>query len=203
MALAEELGVSQGTVRKALNQMVAEQLLERHQGKGSYVAEHTQESSLFRFFRLREPNGENLIPETKVLSTSRRAATKEEKAQLQLNGKSQVVEMVRLRSLQGEPAILEMIIQPLSIFPNIDKEADIPNSLYTLYQEKYGISIISVRDELRATIVPNEYAKKLGLPIGSPVLMVARASINIDGRAVEWSRAYCSTEKFVYAVDLK
>ena len=202
MALAEELGVSQGTVRKALNQMVAENLLERQQGKGTYVAEHTQESSLFRFFRLREPNGESLIPETKVLSSSRRAPTQAERAQLNLEGKLQVVELVRLRSLQGQPAILEKVIQPLSVFPNIDKEPEMPNSLYTLYQEKYGVSIVSVRDELRATQVPDEYAGDLGLAAGAPVLMVERASINIDGRVVEWSQAYCSTEKFVYAVHL-
>lgn len=203
MALAEELGVSQGTVRKALNQMVAENLLERHQGKGSFVSEHTQESSLFRFFRLREPNGESLIPETQVLSSSRRAATPVERDHLNLQGKGQVVELVRLRFLQGEPAILEKVIQPLSLFPNIDKQPEMPNSLYTLYQEKYGISIASVRDELHATKLPREYASELGLAAGSPVLMVERSSISIDGRVVEWSQAYCRTEKFVYAVHLK
>jgi len=202
-ALAAELGVSQGTVRKALNQMVAENLLDRRQGKGTYVAEHTQESSLFRFFRLREPNGESLIPETKVLSSSRRAATAAEKRHLNLEGSSPVVELIRLRYLKGEAAILEKVIQPLSVFPDIDKETELPNSLYTLYQEKFGISIVSVRDELHVTQLPSEYADDLGLAAGAPVLMVERASINIDGRAVEWSQAYCSTEKFVYSVHLK
>jgi GntR family transcriptional regulator len=60
MMLAEELGVSQGTVRKALNQMVAEKMLQRQQGKGTFVAEHTQESDLFRFFRLRD-SGSGII----------------------------------------------------------------------------------------------------------------------------------------------
>lgn len=203
MALAEELGVSQGTVRKALNQLVAENLLERRQGKGTYVAEHTQESSLFRFFRLREPGGESLIPETQVLASSRRAPTKIERQNLNLEGKTQVVELVRLRFLQGEPAVVEKVIQPLSVFPDIDKEPEMPNSLYILYQEKFGISIVSVRDELHATGAPAEFAAHLGLAAGSPVLMVERASINIDGRVVEWSQAYCCTEKFVYAVQLK
>lgn len=203
MALAKELEVSQGTVRKALNQMVSEKLLNRYQGKGTFVAEHTQESSLFRFFRLREPGGESLIPETKILSKARRAATKQERSKLQMEGQVQVVEMVRLRYLNEEPAILEKIVQPLSVFPNIDKEPEIPNSLYTLYQEKYGISIVSVRDELRAVALPKKYASGLGLPAGSPALMVERASINIDGRIVEFSQAYCSTSKFIYSVELK
>jgi len=203
IALAEELGVSQGTVRKALNQMVAENLLARRQGKGTFVAEHTQESSLFRFFRFREPNGESLIPETDVLSVSRRLATSVELKHFDLTGEQEVVEMVRLRFLQGEPTVVEKIIQPLSVFPDIDKEAEIPNSLYTLYQEKYGISIVEVRDELHAAALPSEYAAHLGLADGAPVLMIERASLHIDGRVVEWSQAYCSTEKYVYLVNLK
>lgn len=203
MALAEELGVSQGTVRKALNQMVAENMLERQQGKGTYVAEHTQESSLFRFFRLREPNGESLIPETKVLSSARRAATLQEREKLGLKAKAQVVELKRLRFLQGEPTIFEAIIQPLSVFPDIDKESELPNSLYTLYQEKYGISIASVHDELCATQLPKEYAAHLGLKAGSAVLKIERASSHIDGRVVELSHAYCSSERFVYSVQHK
>ena len=73
LALAEELGVSHGTVRKALNEMVARNLLRRRQGRGTYVSEHTQESSLFRFFRLRHPDGEDRVPHTRVLRSRRRA----------------------------------------------------------------------------------------------------------------------------------
>ena len=120
IALAEELGVSQGTVRKALNQMVVENLLERRQGKGTYVAEHTQESSLFRFFRLREPEGESLVPETRLLSSRRRLATKIEQHHLSIKANSQIVELIRLRFLLGVPAILEKVIQPLAVFPDID-----------------------------------------------------------------------------------
>jgi len=83
-ALADELGVSQGTVRKALNQMVAESLLTRRQGKGTYVSEHTQESSLFRFFRYREPGGSSAIPDTVIRSIKRRKATRLERQKFDL-----------------------------------------------------------------------------------------------------------------------
>ena len=203
MALAAELGVSQGTVRKALNQMVTENLLQRRQGKGTYVAEHTNESSLFRFFRLREPSGESLIPETEVIDSKRRAATTVEQAALNLKGDARVVELTRLRTLLGEPAIIERVIQPLSVFPDIDKVTELPNSMYTLYQERYGITIMSVRDELRAVQLPKDLAPHLGLPDGEAVLMVERQSVNIDGRIVEWSQAYCASARFVYSVELK
>ncbi len=202
MLLAEELGVSQGTVRKALNQMVAEKMLQRQQGKGTFVAEHTQESDLFRFFRLREPQGEMLIPETLVLSSTRRGASGDEIKKLNLDANTLVVELIRVRSIHNKPAIIEKVIQPLSVFPDIDKNIDLPNALYILYQEKYGITIMSVNDQVRAVEIPKAYAKHLELPEGSPVLMIERSSVNIDGRVVEISTAYCSSENFVYSVKL-
>lgn len=202
-ALAAELGVSQGTVRKALNQMVAENLLLRRQGKGTYVAEYTQESSLFRFFRFKEPGGDSMVPETTVLSSERREANARELAALNLAAGETVVELVRVRSLNGKPTILENVIQPLSVFPGIDQEQEIPNSLYTLYQDKYGISIVEVKEDLRATILDEQQAKALSCAAGSPALLVERSSINIDGRVAEWSSSVCNTEHYVYSVSLR
>ena len=202
-ALADELGVSQGTVRKALNQMESENLLVRKQGKGTFVAEHTQESSLFRFFRYREPGGDSVIPDTQVVSIRRRDAHTNEIKALSLTDDISVVETVRLRHINGRPAIFEMVLQPLSVFPDIDKEKNLPNSLYTLYQEKYGVSIVEVRDELQAVKLNQEQAHHLKVENESPALMTERSSINIDGRVVEWSQAYCSTEHFVYSVTIR
>jgi len=202
-ALAAELGVSQGTVRKALSQMVTENLLYRQQGKGTYVVEHTQEKSLFRFFRFREPNGENLIPKTKMIAIKRRLARTNEQKQLKLNANAKVVEMTRVRSLQGTPMILERVVQPLSIFPDIDKGGSVPNSLYTLYQEKYGISIVEVTEELRATKIKNAQTEHLDLAVDSPILYVERVSFTVGGRPVEYSEAFCNTKNFIYSVSLR
>jgi len=199
-ALAAELGVSQGTVRKALNKLVADKLLERRQGKGTYVAEHTHESSFFRFFHFAEPGHACLIPESEVLSINQRAALVKECKHMNLPKSAQVVEMVRLRLLKGKPTIVETIIQPLSVFPGIDKLDSHPNALYTLYQEKYGISIVEVKEEIRSVAAPAKVAKPLKIEAGSPVLLVERSSINIDGRVVEWSRSHCSTANFVYSI---
>ena len=207
-ALADQLGVSQGTVRKALNQLVAENILVRQQGKGTFVSEHTQESSMFRFFRYREADGDDLIPSTQVVSMQRREASEREIEKLKLKTKSKnveldVVELTRIRSINNKPAIFERVVQPLAVFPNIDKEEELPNSLYTLYQEKYNVSIVEVKDELKAVSLPAEVADYLNLAADVPALMTERTSINIDGRVAEWSQAYCSTDNFVYSVSLK
>lgn len=201
--LADELGVSQGTVRKALNQLVTENILRRRQGKGTYVAEHSNESSLYRFFRYREQGGEAVIPETYVISVTRRDASEREQRKLGLSDNIAVAEMARLRMIHAKPAIFEKVIQPLAVFPGIDDVTEIPNSLYAYYQEQYGISIVEVRDELHAVTLDQEVAEHLHLDTGSAALMTERSSVNIDGRVVEWSQAYCSTESFVYSVTLK
>ena len=198
-ALAAELGVSQGTVRKALNQMVVENLLQRRQGKGTYVAQHTQESSLFRFFRHRLPSGESLIPETELLNVETMLADEKLAQHLNISEGDELCCMTRLRSVLDDPTILETIYQPLAVFPNIDQEQEIPNSLYTLYQVKYGVSIVEVHDEIHAVALPDEYAMHLRLAPQSPTLLIERSSIGIDGRVVEWSQAYCSSQRFVYS----
>ena len=202
-ALADELGVSQGTVRKALNQMVDEKLLTRRQGKGTFVAEHTQESSLFRFFRFKESDGENLIPETQLLGRKVRQAEKREAKILNLNVNEKVCQMDRLRSLEGIETILEKVIQPLSVFPGIETVDEVPNALYSFYQDKYSISIVSVKEELKAISLNAQQAKLLKGKEGEPALMVERTSINIDGRAVELSQAICRTDKYVYSISLR
>jgi len=202
-AIADELGVSQGTVRKALNQMVLENLLERRQGKGTYVAEHTDEGSLFRFYRLRHPSAESQTPETKVVSVRRRAATKEEASHLGLAPREKVSELLRVRYIDQQPVNVETVVQPLSVFPDIDKIDELPNALYILYQEKYGINIVSVTDELRAVAMPEEFADYIDIDVGTPVLVIERKSNSMDGRVVEFSRSYVNSENFVYSVDIK
>jgi GntR family transcriptional regulator len=137
-----------------------------------------------------------------VLGSSRRTASDDEAKKLNLDANALVVELTRVRSIHNKPAIIEKVIQPLSVFPDIDKNTDLPNALYILYQEKYGITIMSVNDEIRAVEIPDAYAQHLDLTKGSPVLMIERSSVNIDGRVVELSTAYCSSDNFIYSVQL-
>lgn len=153
-------------------------------------------------FSFRRSNFELLVI-TVVLSAKRRAPSKDEREKLNIEGKTQVVELHRLRSFLGKPVIFEKVIQPLSVFPDIDKVTEFLNALYILYQEKFGITIIAVKDELRAVSASSEYASHLNVSEGDPLLMVERESINIDGRVVECSQAFCSSEHFVYAVEIK
>ncbi|MCE3003839.1 MAG: GntR family transcriptional regulator [Xanthomonadaceae bacterium] len=201
-ALAEQLRVSQGTVRKALDTLVAEKLIERRQGKGTFVAEHTQERALFRFFRLSEPGGERTVPTSSDESVKRRPAKAAELRKLHLDAGEQVVEIVRTRSVSGRPVIYERSVLALRHFPDIDRRQPLPNTLYAMFQQQYGVNIVSAEEELRADLTRAEDARRLPLAVGAPLLHIERVAIALDGSRVEWRVSRCDTSHLVYAVTL-
>jgi GntR family transcriptional regulator len=203
-SLARELGVSQGTVRKAMDALAAENLLLRRQGKGTYVAEHTQEHALFRFFRLSRPapGGGRITPQLGEEQVKCRLANRAERSRLQLERDTEVVEIRRTRLIEQSPKVVEKIILPLSLFPGIDHQETLPNTLYSLYQGVYGISIAVAREELRAVLANKRDAKALGLIPGAALLQIDRIAIALDGRLVEWRVSRCDTRDIVYAVDI-
>jgi GntR family transcriptional regulator len=201
-ALAEQLQVSQGTVRKALDALVMEKLIERRQGKGTFVAEQTQERALFRFFRLAEPGGARAIPTSAVEAVRRRPARAAERRKLGLAQGEQVVEILRTRLVDGQPVIFERNILPLRYFPDIERRQPLPNTLYAMFQQVYGIHIVSAEEELRAVAAGPEDVRRLPLALGAPLMQIERVALALDGRRVEWRISRCDTSRFVYAVTL-
>ena len=201
-ALARELGVSQGTIRKVLDGLTLEKLLERRQGKGTFIAENTQERALFRFFRLARPGGERLIPERGGETVKVRASKASEQAKLDLTRGDKVVEIIRVRLIDGRPAIREIIILPAALFPGIDKRGELPNTVYSLYQTEYGINIVSAQEELSAVAATAEDEADLHTPVGSPILLIDRVAVSLQERKVEWRLSRVRSEDLVYAVTL-
>jgi GntR family transcriptional regulator len=200
--LAGELGVSQGTVRKALDEMTAENLLVRRQGRGTYVAEHDQEHALFHFFKLTDPGGEALVPESRVLRRSGGPAKAAEAERLEIARGDPVFRIVRLRSHAGRPAIHERIVLPAALFPGLDARRELPNTLYTLYARDYGITIARAEERLCAVAAGAEVAKHLDIEEGAPLLAIDRVALALDRRPVEWRLSLCDTRDQVYSVTL-
>jgi len=201
-ALAGRLNVSQGTVRKALDALAADSLIDRRQGKGTYVAEHTQERAMFRFFRMARPGGARAVPTCSGDSLKRRAARSAEIGRLALKPGAEVYEVVRVRLMDGEPAVLEKIVVPAALFPGLERHDPLPNALYSLYQREYGVNIVSAEEELRADAARKEDCRRLKLAPGAPLLHIDRVAISLEGTRVEWRTSRCDTTHFVYSVNL-
>ena len=201
-ALAGRLNVSQGTVRKALDALAADSLIDRRQGKGTYVADHTQERALFRFFRMARPGGARVLPISAGDVLKRRAARPAEVVKLALKPGAEVYEVNRVRLMDGEPAVLEKIVVPAALFPGLERHDPLPNALYALYQREYGVNIVSAEEELRADVARKDDCRRLKVQAGAPLLLIDRVAVSLEGTRVEWRTSRCDTSHFVYAVTL-
>ncbi|HXS05428.1 MAG TPA: GntR family transcriptional regulator [Rhizomicrobium sp.] len=201
--LAREMGVSHGTVRKVLDALTAENLLLRRQGKGTFVAEHNQDRALFRFFHIARPGGERLVPEAANVKIKSRSSRTTEATRLGLRNKDAVFEISRLRLIGGKPVIRETVILPQILFPRLDRIGELPNTLYSLYQSQFGITVAAAREELRAAAATREDQSSLGVTAGSPLLVVGRVALSLTGQPVEWRESRVRTDHLVYAVTLQ
>ncbi len=200
--LAKELGVSQGTVRKVFDALTAEKVLERRQGKGTFIAENTQERAQFRFFRLARPGGKRLTPTLGNETIRVRAARAPERERLELARDARIVEIDRVRLLEGVPAIREIIALPADLYPGIEKIGALPNSLYSLYQSKFGVTIMTTHEELSAQLATVDDHRQMGVATGSPILVIDRIAVCLPERKAEWRLSRVRSDNLVYAITL-
>lgn len=200
--IAAELGVSQGTVRKALDDMTSANLLVRRQGRGTFVATHDESRILFQFFKLQLDNGDRLFPESEVLQVQCHAATQKEAEKLGLFAKEPVIRIRRVRSLDSKRCIIEMIILPSALFEGIE-QGDIPNNLYDTYARRFGVTVGGGTETLKAVAATADEAHDLGLAEGHPLLLVDRVATALDGRPVEWRVSLCDTTTIQYVTELR
>ncbi|MBB5514657.1 GntR family transcriptional regulator [Rubricella aquisinus] len=202
-ALAEELNVSQGTVRKALDTLVADNLVQRRQGRGTFVAEHTQERALFHFFRMEGIGGMPAIPQTLTEEITQRAAPARIATRLGIDKSADVVLIRRTRTLLGKPATFEDIYVPHALLPIRATDGPLPNALYTHYQSAHGLSVARAEDRLSAVQAPAKVVKALPQAEGQAMLLATRVAFDLTDRIIETRESYILTTDTAYAVTLR
>lgn len=200
--LAAEIGVSQGTVRKALDELAAENLLVRRQGRGTFVAEHDERRILFQFFKLVPDDGVARFPESTVLDIVIGRADADEAAALDLTAEDSVIRIRRLRALDAAPLILETLSLPQRVFPRLE-DGPIPNNLYSLYASRYGVTVANARERLKAVVLNAEDAALLAVAPATPALQIDRIALSLDGSPVERRLSLCLTQEAHYLSDLR
>lgn len=200
MQLAQELGVSQGTIRKAITELVENNVLTRKQGRGTFVAYHDSQRALFYFFHIVDNEGHKVLPDSKTLSCRRKRASRMQASKLKLPAGSSVVSIERIRKLDDKPTMLESITLPSEPFAELigTKACNLPNMLYELYEKRFGITIHSAEEQLRAIAASNHDASLLDLPIGTPLLNIERVAMTLDKTPVELRITHCITSHHYY-----
>jgi len=200
--LARELGVSQGTVRKALDAMTAERILVRRQGRGTFVAEYEESRILFQFFRLYPDAGERLFPVSKVLDLSSATPNDREREALDLAAQATVWRISRLRYHGSELIMRETLSLPQTQFKDLGELNEIPNNVYRLYSQRWGITITRISEKLKAVAADEADHAEMGCAIGAPLLEIRRVAFDLNKRPVEYRESRCQTDSMHYASDL-
>jgi GntR family transcriptional regulator len=204
MELASRFSVSQGTVRKAIDEMAAENLLVRRQGKGTFVASHNDPRAFYRFLRLVPSAGGAVQAKSIPLECWRAKAGPEAARVLGINSGDPIIIVRRLLEFSGKPVVVDEIYLPGEVFAGLTldvlKESQV--SLYSLFETKFGVRMIRAEERLRALAADRTSAELLRVPEGSPLLSVERTSFTYGDRPVEWRRGLYSTEAHCYLNEL-
>ncbi|OYT81216.1 MAG: GntR family transcriptional regulator [Pseudomonas sp. PGPPP4] len=204
-ALSAEYQLSTGTVRKAIDALVSEGILERQQGRGTFIRRAQFQSSLFRFFRFQTVSGERQVPESRILSIEPVAAPSAVAQALGLPADALVIRIVRVRLLDVKPVLAEEIWLPRQRFQallEIDLSREGP-LLYPIYEEVCGQVVASAEETLTAESVNDVHARLLQVAVNSPVIVIERLARDYAGTPLEWRRSRGHAEHFRYRVDIR
>ncbi len=205
MDLAQRYQVSQGTVRKAIDELAAEHIVVRRQGKGTFVASHNEPAYQFRFLRLLPDGGDQGSAPDSVLVDLRRVKASPETARaLGLRNGAPVHSIKRLLVFGGEPVVLDQMVLSATQFPGITRERLEQHrvSMYAFYENVFGLRMIRAEERLRAVAADAFAAKHLEVAAGTPLLCVDRIAFTYGDKPVEWRRGLCVTDGFSYFNEL-
>jgi GntR family transcriptional regulator len=204
MELAGRFRVSQGTVRKAIDELASEHILVRRQGKGTFVASHSEPSYQYRFLRVMPDSGEKLHPHNVLIDLRKGKASAGIARALAIKAGSAVHQIKRVLEFQGRPLILDEMVLAASRFPGltVPRLEEYKGSMYSFYEEVYGLRMIRAEERIRAVSADAQAAGHLRVAKGTPLLCVDRIAFTYGDMPVEWRRGLCLTDGFSYFNEL-
>ena len=201
--LATRFRVSQGTVRKAIDELSAENLLDRRQGKGTFVATHATEQAQFRFLKLVPDSGTpgSEGPAQRDIVECRRARANADVARaLALRTGDAVLQVRRVLSFAGAPTILEDIWLPATPFKGLTAErlANYQGPMYALFEAEFNVRMVRAEEKIRAQPALDGLDKLLKVEQGTPLLSVERIAYTYKDVPMELRRGYYRTDTHHY-----
>jgi GntR family transcriptional regulator len=198
--LAAGFGVAVGTLRRAVDDLVAEHILVRRQGRGTFVALHSGERFLFQFFHIEHGDGRREVPAVELLSFTRGRLDDEAAAALGVAVGEPCFEIENRLSLQGRPVVHDRLCIPALLFRGLTEKRwrERPSTIYHLYQMEFGITVVHAHERVRAVAADRASARVLGVTPGLPLLQLRRVAIALGGRAVEYRVSSVHTAQHDY-----
>ena len=202
--LANIYDVSQGTVRKAIDDLSAESILVRRQGKGTYVATHNEENIQLRFLRLTSQFELNEKLDNQLISFSKEKSTNKLAKILNINPSSTIISVTRILTFNENPLILDVIKIPAQSFRGLTAEMIVENngSMYRMYETDFGVRMLRADEKILAITANSETASHLKVQENHPLLSVERISYTYKNKPLEWRLGLCVTDNHFYRSEL-
>ncbi len=184
--LSEHYRISIGTVRKAIDELVAENILIRRQGRGTFVASHTRDRELFYFLHVVPEDGPKPYPD------------------VALHPGDAVFRIRNLLRFDGAPVIVDDITLPAQRFAGLTERRfrERRSTIYNLYEEAFGLSVVKTRERLRATRADAASAALLGVAAASPLLQTRRIALTYRDAPDEYRVSLVTTERHEYFAEI-
>ncbi|MBA3590405.1 MAG: GntR family transcriptional regulator [Methylibium sp.] len=193
--LAQRFGASIGTVRKAIDELVAENIVVREQGRGTFVKSHTRDYMLNVFFQLVDDAGRKELPRHQLLSFVRWRADVKTAERLGVAPGSAVLRLRNLLALDGKPTVYDDIRLPAARFAGLtaNELSERDTTLYGLMQQRFGITVVRIVEHLEAVAAPADVAALLAVTAGHPLLRIVRTGYSYGGEAADTRLRYVRT----------
>ena len=205
IALAKEHGVALGTLRQAVALLVSQGLLERQHGRGNFVRTGLDGASMLRFFRFSQGDGSTTVPQSNILERSVQPAAARSADALGLPAGASVLHLQRLRSVAGQPCLLEQIELALPAFEALTHgdTAAWDDLLYPMFQRVCGITIYRAEDSLSFGLMDARQGQLLQRESGHPCVRVERRAFDLSGRCVELRTTLGDAHAFQYTAQVR
>ena len=203
MDLAARFRVSQGTVRKAIDELATDNLLVRRQGKGTFVATHAERQVQYRFLKLVPDQGDTESEgpaERRIVDCRRVRASADVARALSVRTGEALLQVRRVLSFGGEPTILEDIWLPGAPFKGLTAErlSAYRGPMYALFETEFGVRMVRAEEKIRAVCPDAAQSALLMLPPQSPLLSVERIAYTYHDKPMELRRGLYRTDKHYY-----
>ena len=200
-ALAEELSVSVGTLRKALELLESGHIITRQQGRGTFVADYANSGMMLRFNPFRAADGSLLHGPPVLLEQVQAVATVTEVARLGLTEGQTVLRCRSLRCRDDVPYMLEQTVKPAHRFPQLGAPPLPKDCEILALAQSHGIVVGRIAERVRALATPPDVAGALNLAEGTPIIELDRTTHDVNGEIIEWRLSWCDLGDGWYAQD--
>ena len=203
--LAQAFGFSVGTLRHAVDELLAEHILVRRPGRGTFVATHGADRFLAQFFHVERSDGVREVPQVELLGFERLRLDDDAASRaMGLRAGDPVQQFDNRLLLQGRPVVHDRITLSAALFKGLsDKRLrDRPGTIYQLYQSAFGITVVRAQERSRALACDRASARVLGLSPGTPVMQVRRIALTFGDKPVEYrvSTLHTAMHEYVHAL---